>query len=102
MSYMTISSQEKNNISLCSCFHAHPTTLLLKILENIWGDQCMGSPPTSNLRWGDRPPPRSPPLVIQLVVFTLPLVILNRTISFLNNFHNCINCSLILDKQKHC
>src|SRR6218665_220843 len=29
---MTISSQEKHNFSLCSCFHAHPTTLILKIL----------------------------------------------------------------------
>src|SRR6218665_3441193 len=29
---MTISSQEKHNFSLSSCFHAHPTTLLLKIL----------------------------------------------------------------------
>src|SRR6218665_571820 len=26
---MTISSQEKHNFSLCSCFHAHPTTLLV-------------------------------------------------------------------------
>src|SRR6218665_2626463 len=55
MSYMTISSQEKHNFSLCSCFHAHLTTLLLKILSG---------PPTSNF-WGDRPPsppPRSPPL----------------------------------------
>src|SRR6218665_3905408 len=54
MSYMTISSQEKHNFSLCSCFHAHPTTLLLKIL----GDQCMGGPPTSNL--GGGPSPQSP------------------------------------------
>src|SRR6218665_1250474 len=51
MSYMTISSQEKHNFSLCSCFHAHPTTLLLKIL----GDQCMGGPPPQILG-GDRPP----------------------------------------------
>src|SRR6218665_2348922 len=48
--YMTISSQEKHNFSLCSCFHAHLTTLLLKIL----GDQCMGSP-TSN--FGGTVPP---------------------------------------------
>src|SRR6218665_3243133 len=36
--YMTISSQEKHNFSLCSCFHEHPTTLLLKILgrTNAW------------------------------------------------------------------
>src|SRR6218665_1682580 len=32
MSYMTISSQENHHFSLCSYFHAHPTTLLLKIL----------------------------------------------------------------------
>src|SRR6218665_374740 len=61
MSYMTISSQKNHHFSLCSYFHAHPTTLLLKIL----GDQCMGRPPTSNFG-GDRPPPpppRSPPLL---------------------------------------
>src|SRR6218665_1531140 len=45
MSYMTLSSQEKHPFLLCSYFHAHPTTLLLKIL----GDQGMGRPPTSNL-----------------------------------------------------
>src|SRR6218665_363152 len=56
MSYMTISSQEKHNFSLCSCFHAHPTTLLLKILG---GDQCMGGPPTSNF---GGTVPHSPPL----------------------------------------
>src|SRR6218665_3840763 len=61
MSYMTISSQEKHHFSLCSYFHAHPTTLLLKILgrTNAWA-----APPTSNFG-GDRPPqspPRSPPL----------------------------------------
>src|SRR6218665_872396 len=59
---MTISSQEKqekHNFSLCSCFHAHPTTLLLKIL----GGPMHGRSPTSN--FGGRPPspPRSPPLV---------------------------------------
>src|SRR6218665_942674 len=61
MSYMTISSHEKHNFSLCSCFHAHPTTLLLKIL----GGQCMGGPPHLKF-WGDRPPspPRSPPLAL--------------------------------------
>jgi len=49
----------KTPFLLCSYFHAHPTTLLLKIL----GDQCMGRPPISNF-CGDRPPvpPRSPPL----------------------------------------
>src|SRR6218665_1856591 len=38
MSYMTISSQENHHFSLCSYFHAHPTTLLLKILggTNAW------------------------------------------------------------------
>src|SRR6218665_1778906 len=62
MSYMTISSQEKHNFSLCSCFHAHPTTLLLKIL----GDQCMGGPPTSNFGGTVPPvPPRSPPLLLR-------------------------------------
>src|SRR6218665_3874911 len=49
MSYMTISSQEKHNFSLCSCFHAHPTTLLLKILgeTNAWAvppPQILGGP----------------------------------------------------------
>ena len=35
---MTISSQENHHFSLCSYFHAHPTTLLLKILgeTNAW------------------------------------------------------------------
>src|SRR6218665_4051655 len=44
MSYMTISSQENHHFSLCSYFHAHPTTLLLKILgwTNAW------AAPTSN------------------------------------------------------
>src|SRR6218665_1569898 len=60
---MTISSQENHHFSLCSYFHAHPTTLLLKI---ILGDQCIGRPP--NKFWGDRPPspPRSPPLSFRL------------------------------------
>src|SRR6218665_1843688 len=42
-----------------SYFHAHPTTLLLKIL----GDQCMGRPPPQ-IFGGTVPPspPRSPPL----------------------------------------
>src|SRR6218665_95089 len=56
MSYMTISSQENHHFSLCSCFHAHPTTLLLKILG---GTNAWAVPPTSNFG-GDRPP--SPPL----------------------------------------
>src|SRR6218665_2508369 len=58
MSYMTLSSQEKHPFLLCSYFHAHPTTLLLKIL----GDQGMGRPPPQI--WGGPSPslPRSPPL----------------------------------------
>src|SRR6218665_2023991 len=65
MSYMTISSQENHHFSLCSYFHAHPTTLLLKIL----GGPMHGPSPTSNF-WGDRPPspPRSPPLGISRTV----------------------------------
>src|SRR6218665_1573245 len=69
--YMTISSQEKHNFSLCSCFHAHLTTLLLKILG---GTNAWAVPPTSNFG-GDRPPqspPRSPPLLMkpyELILF---------------------------------
>ena len=54
MSYMTLSSQEKHYFRkeflddtyflLCSCFRAHPTTLLLKIL----GGPMHGPSPTSN------------------------------------------------------
>src|SRR6218665_2892668 len=51
MSYMTISSQENHRFSLCSYFHAHPTTLLLKILG---GPMHGPSPPQIFL--GDRPP----------------------------------------------
>src|SRR6218665_2033473 len=59
MSYMTISSQEKHNFSLCSCFHAHPTTLLLKIL----GGPMHGRSPHLKIFGGTVPPvpPRSPP-----------------------------------------
>src|SRR6218665_1608136 len=60
MSYMTISSQENHHFSLCSYFHAHPTTLHLKRL----GGPMHG--PSPHLKfWGDRPPvpPRSPPLI---------------------------------------
>src|SRR6218665_889501 len=75
MSYMTISSQENHYFSLCSYLHAHPTTLLLKIL----GGQCMGRPPTSNFL-GDRPPvpPRSPPLVIRrfVLLFCVAAIVL--------------------------
>src|SRR6218665_3094369 len=72
MSYMTISSQENHHFSLCSYFHAHPTTLLLNILG---GDQCMGRPPTSNFGGTVPPvPPRSPPLLIpSLFAFHLGL-----------------------------
>ena len=73
---MTISSQEKHNFSLCSCFHAHPTTLLLKILKGpmhggppgLPPPQILGGPSPHLKFWGDRPPspPRSPPL-LQLV-----------------------------------
>src|SRR6218665_4012289 len=51
MSYVTISSQENHHFSLCSYFHAHPTTLLLKILgeTNAWA-----VPPPQI--WGWRPP----------------------------------------------
>src|SRR6218665_4021181 len=63
MSYMTISSQEKHNFSLYSCFHAHPTTLLLKILgggTNAW------AVPPPQFFWGASPPSptRSLPLLI--------------------------------------
>src|SRR6218665_2473277 len=54
MSYMTISSQEKHNFSLCSCFHAHPTTLLLKIL----GGPMHGR--SSHLKFWEGPSPQSP------------------------------------------
>src|SRR6218665_1864820 len=62
MSYMTPSSQEKHLFLLCSYFHAHPTTLLLKIL----GGPMHGTSP--HLKFGGRTvhpvPPRSPPLVL--------------------------------------
>src|SRR6218665_332866 len=44
----------KTPFLLCSYFHAHPTTLLLK---KYWGDPCMGRPHL--IFWGDRP--SSPP-----------------------------------------
>src|SRR6218665_1677317 len=54
MSYMTISSQENHHFSLCSYFHAHPTTLLLKILggTNAWA--------VPHLKFFGRPSPQSP------------------------------------------
>src|SRR6218665_1120151 len=72
MSYMTIFSQEKHHFSLCSYFHAHPTTLLLKILG---GTNAWAVPPTSNFG-GDRPPqsrPRAPPLVLVTLSSSLSL-----------------------------
>src|SRR6218665_3463965 len=74
MSYMTISSQENHHFLLCAYFHAHPTTLLLKILG---GDQCMGRPPTSHLGGGPSPPvpPRSPPLVSPSVELLGPMIL---------------------------
>src|SRR6218665_3302670 len=47
-------SQEKHNFSLCSCFHAHPTTLLLKILRgtNAWA--------VPHLKFWGGPSPQSP------------------------------------------
>src|SRR6218665_1133624 len=64
MSYMTISSQENYHFSLCSYFHAHPTTLLLKIL----GEPMRG--PSPHLKFfGGRPPfpSRSPPLSVPMM-----------------------------------
>src|SRR6218665_637778 len=57
MSYMTISSQENHHFSLCSYFHAHPTTLLLKIL----GGPIHGPSPHLKFGGGTVPPvhPRS-------------------------------------------
>src|SRR6218665_2288159 len=52
----------KTPFLLCSYFHAHPTTLLLKILG---GPMRMGRPPPHI--WGDRPP-RSPPLVVAMIL----------------------------------
>src|SRR6218665_3619719 len=42
---------KKHNFSLCSCFHAHPTTLLLKIL----GGPMHGRSP--HLKFGGSRPP---------------------------------------------
>src|SRR6218665_4029467 len=72
MSYMTISSQENHHFSLCSYFHAHPTTLLLKILG---GPMHGPSPPPQIL--GDRPPspPRSPPLLYNQATCTCLMVV---------------------------
>src|SRR6218665_1245509 len=68
MSYMTISSQENHHFSLCSYFHAHPTTLLLKIL----GGPMHGPSPTSN--FGGTVPPV--PLGLRLCSLVLLLLLL--------------------------
>src|SRR6218665_2688678 len=77
MSYMTISSQENHHFSLCSYFHAHPTTLLLKMLggTNAW------AVPPPQILGGTFPPvpPRSPPLVI--VLFLMITIIFSTTIT---------------------
>src|SRR6218665_1484651 len=54
MSYITISSQEKHNFSLCSCFYAHPTTLGL-LLKILGGGPMHGRSPHLKF-WGDSPP----------------------------------------------
>src|SRR6218665_2110098 len=68
MSYYDHFLTRKTQFSLCSCFQAHPTTLLLKIL----GGPMHGRSPHLKF-WGDRPPqspPRSPPLpILRLVGF---------------------------------
>src|SRR6218665_442137 len=62
MSYMSLSSREKNLISennslitpflLCSCFRGHPTNTTS---QNIGRDRCMGRPPPQILG-GPSPP----------------------------------------------
>src|SRR6218665_2938485 len=91
MSYMTISSQEKHNFSLSSCFHAHSTTLLLKILG---GPMHGRSTPPKNFGGTVPPsPPRSPPLrsrtsVIRFLNFMIK-EILEHTISMVAHLpHN--------------
>src|SRR6218665_2033637 len=77
MSYMTISSE--NNFSLCSCFHAHPTTLLLKIL----GGPMHGRSPHLKF-WGTVPPvlPRSPPLDLRTLATTMQVRIAHRALHY--------------------
>src|SRR6218665_2844788 len=69
MSYMTISSQENHHFSICSYFHSHPTTLLLKIL----GGPMQGPSPHLKLLGGPSPQssPTSPPLpwILVSIVF---------------------------------
>src|SRR6218665_3667229 len=91
MSYMTISSQEKHNFSLCSCFHAHPTTLLLKIL----GGPMHGRSPHLKF-WGAVPP--SPPLGLR-PWYKVTLQISVFTILFLRHLFNPpLSNSLLLEK----
>src|SRR6218665_1982496 len=52
MSYMTLSSQEKNPFLLCSYFRVHPATLLLQIL----GRRMHGPSPHLKFFWGAVPP----------------------------------------------
>ena len=81
MSYMTISSQENHHFSLCSYFHAHPTTLLLKIL----GGPMHG--PSPHLKFGgDRPPvpPRFPLLCTLYMGRIQDLHRVFRAVFFLN------------------
>src|SRR6218665_1678036 len=68
MSYMTISSQEKHNFSLCSCFHAHPTTLLLKILGGPMHER------SPHLKFWGGPSPQSP-LALPPCSLRLPLML---------------------------
>src|SRR6218665_1055458 len=81
MSYMTISSQENHHFSLCSYFHAHPTTLLLKIL----GGPMHGPSPTSNL--GGRPP--QSPLGLRLWPLSRAIKVLSDTWLILNGHKVC-------------
>src|SRR6218665_2206968 len=69
MSYMTISSQENHHFSLCSYFHAHPTTLLIKIL----GGPMHGPSPQPQIFFGGTVPPvppRSLPLSVSVSSFS--------------------------------
>src|SRR6218665_821296 len=89
MSYMTISSQENHHFSLCSYFHAHPTTLLLKIL----GGPMHGSSPHLKFLGGPSPsPPRSPPLNAtgnfkSQLTFVIPKFIISTLFTFKYPLH---------------
>src|SRR6218665_673570 len=70
MSYMTISSQEKQFFTLFMLSRISDNTTS----QNIWGDQCMGGPPTSNFGGTVPPvPPRSPPLLPFLLAYAYGL-----------------------------